>query len=83
MPSRLFERESLLARLGAAHAAGGRLVLLGGDAGAGKTALVRQFLAATDARAFLGELRAGQITGDRVERSRCRVFAGRRWSRAV
>ena len=54
MPNRLFERESLLARLGAAHAAGGRLVLVGGDAGAGKTALVRRFLAGIDVRTFVG-----------------------------
>jgi DNA-binding CsgD family transcriptional regulator/tetratricopeptide (TPR) repeat protein len=54
MPIRLFERESLLARLGAAHAAGGRLVLLGGDAGAGKTALVRRFLAGIEVHTFVG-----------------------------
>jgi DNA-binding CsgD family transcriptional regulator/tetratricopeptide (TPR) repeat protein len=45
------ERDPLLARL---HAAAGRLVLLGGDAGAGKTTLVRRFLAGTDARARVG-----------------------------
>lgn len=42
MPVRLLEREPLLERLVAAHAAGGRLVLLGVDAGAGKTTLVRR-----------------------------------------
>jgi DNA-binding CsgD family transcriptional regulator/tetratricopeptide (TPR) repeat protein len=47
----LLEREPLLARL---HAASGRLVLVGGDAGAGKTALVRRFLADSNARALVG-----------------------------
>jgi DNA-binding CsgD family transcriptional regulator/tetratricopeptide (TPR) repeat protein len=54
MPTRLLERETLLEHLAAAHAAGGRLILLGGDAGAGKTALVRRFLADTEARALVG-----------------------------
>src|SRR5689334_20438620 len=54
MPTRLLECETLLERLAAAHAAGGRLVLLGGDAGAGKTTLVRRFLAGAEARALVG-----------------------------
>ena len=39
----LLEREDLLARLDAARAEGGRLVFVGGEAGVGKTALVRAF----------------------------------------
>src|SRR5262245_47814738 len=39
----LLEREALLAALVAALAAGGRLVFVGGEAGAGKTSLVRAF----------------------------------------
>jgi DNA-binding CsgD family transcriptional regulator/tetratricopeptide (TPR) repeat protein len=50
----LLEREPLLARLAEAYEAGGRLVLVGGEAGAGKTSLVRRFLADTGARALVG-----------------------------
>ena len=39
----LLEREQLLAELGALRADGGRLVFVGGEAGVGKTALVRAF----------------------------------------
>jgi DNA-binding CsgD family transcriptional regulator len=39
----LLERDELLSRLDAARAAGGRLVFVGGEAGVGKTALVRAF----------------------------------------
>ncbi|MGZ8782948.1 MAG: ATP-binding protein [Gaiellaceae bacterium] len=39
----LLEREELLARLGQLAAEGGRLVFVGGEAGVGKTALVRAF----------------------------------------
>jgi DNA-binding CsgD family transcriptional regulator len=39
----LLEREELLAQLEAARAEGGRLVFVGGEAGVGKTALVRAF----------------------------------------
>ena len=39
----LLEREDLLADLAAARAEGGRLVFVGGEAGVGKTALVRAF----------------------------------------
>jgi len=41
----LLEREELLERLAALHAQGGRLVFVGGEAGVGKTALVRTFVA--------------------------------------
>ena len=41
----LLERDELLDALGAALAAGGRMVLVGGEAGAGKTSLVRTFAA--------------------------------------
>ena len=40
----LLEREELLAHLAAARSDGGRLLFLGGEAGVGKTALVRTFL---------------------------------------
>ena len=41
----LLERDGLLARLAAARHEGGRLVFVGGEAGAGKTSLVRAFAA--------------------------------------
>ena len=41
----LLERDELLDALGAALAAGGRMLLVGGEAGAGKTSLVRTFAA--------------------------------------
>ena len=41
----LLEREDLLAQLAAARAEGGRLVFVGGEAGVGKTVLVREFTA--------------------------------------
>jgi DNA-binding CsgD family transcriptional regulator/tetratricopeptide (TPR) repeat protein len=44
----LLERDELLARLEAARAAGGRLVLVGGEAGVGKTSLVRAFAAGVE-----------------------------------
>lgn len=50
----LLEREDLLARLEDARRAGGRLVFVGGEAGAGKTALVRRFAAASASRVLLG-----------------------------
>jgi DNA-binding CsgD family transcriptional regulator len=50
----LLEREGLLASLGAARAEGGRLVFVGGEAGVGKTALVRAFAAATRAPLLQG-----------------------------
>jgi ATP/maltotriose-dependent transcriptional regulator MalT len=40
----LLEREELLAQLAAARAANGRLVFVGGEAGVGKTSLVRRFV---------------------------------------
>ena len=40
----LLEREELLAQLGAARAEAGRLVFVGGEAGVGKTSLVRRFV---------------------------------------
>ena len=42
----LLERDDLLARLDALRADGGRLVFVGGEAGAGKTSLVRAFAGA-------------------------------------
>lgn len=48
----LLERDALLAQLEAARAEGGRLVFVGGEAGVGKTALVRVF--ATGKPALLG-----------------------------
>ena len=39
----LLERDDLLAQLEAHRAEGGRLVFVGGEAGVGKTALVRTF----------------------------------------
>ena len=39
----LLEREQLLAELEALRSDGGRLVFVGGEAGVGKTALVRAF----------------------------------------
>ncbi len=42
--SELLEREELLAQLAAARAEGGRLVFVGGEAGVGKTSLVRRFV---------------------------------------
>jgi DNA-binding CsgD family transcriptional regulator len=50
----LLEREDLLARLEEARAAGGRLVFVAGEAGAGKTALVRAFADAAAGRVLLG-----------------------------
>src|SRR3954471_478144 len=48
----LLEREELLAQLAAAPA--GRLVFLGGEAGVGKTSLVRAFAARSDRRVLQG-----------------------------
>jgi DNA-binding CsgD family transcriptional regulator len=45
----LLEREELLERLDAARAEGGRLVFVGGEAGVGKTSLVRAFGARVNA----------------------------------
>ena len=45
----LLERDDLLARLDEARSGGGRLVFAGGEAGVGKTSLVRAF-AGNDAR---------------------------------
>ena len=50
----LLERDDLLAALGAALAEGGRLVFVGGEAGAGKTALVRTFATRADAPVLHG-----------------------------
>ena len=49
----LLERDEPIARLHAARSAGGRLVLVGGEAGVGKTSLVRAF-AATEGRVLFG-----------------------------
>ncbi len=46
--SALLEREDLLARLDTLRADGGRLVFVGGEAGVGKTSLVRAFAASAD-----------------------------------
>ena len=50
----LLEREELLALLEHARSEGGRLVFVGGEAGVGKTSLVRAFGARTDARILAG-----------------------------
>jgi len=50
----LLEREELLAQLELARAAGGRLLFVGGEAGVGKTALVRAFAAGVEGRVLLG-----------------------------
>jgi DNA-binding CsgD family transcriptional regulator/tetratricopeptide (TPR) repeat protein len=50
----LLEREGQIAELRDALAAGGRLVLVGGEAGAGKTALVRAFCRAVDVPVLAG-----------------------------
>ena len=52
--TRLLEREELLARLAGARAEQGRLVFVAGEAGAGKTSLVRAFTSATAARVLGG-----------------------------
>ena len=51
---RLVERDAQLAALERARAAGGRLVLVGGEAGAGKTALLRAFAGAAGGRILAG-----------------------------
>jgi DNA-binding CsgD family transcriptional regulator/tetratricopeptide (TPR) repeat protein len=51
---RLIERDALLERLANAQREGGRLVLLGGEAGVGKTALVRAFTSGLESRVLLG-----------------------------
>ena len=48
------EREALLERLTDAHSEGGRLLFVGGEAGAGKTTLVRAFIAEVEGRVLLG-----------------------------
>ena len=50
----LVEREALLARLVNARREGGRLVLVGGEAGVGKTTLVRAFTAGVERRVLFG-----------------------------
>jgi len=50
----LLERDESLASLAASHAAGGRLVFVGGEAGVGKTALVRAFAARARGRTLYG-----------------------------
>jgi taurine--2-oxoglutarate transaminase len=50
----LLEREELLALLEHARSEGGRLVFLGGEAGVGKTSLVRAFCARTEGRILTG-----------------------------
>jgi DNA-binding CsgD family transcriptional regulator len=50
----LLEREELLQELEAQRATGGRLVFVGGEAGVGKTSLVRAFAAAVNGGALLG-----------------------------
>ena len=50
----LLEREGLLAQLDGTRSAGGRLVFVGGEAGVGKTSLVRAFAAALAGRVLLG-----------------------------
>jgi DNA-binding CsgD family transcriptional regulator len=50
----LLEREELMAQLDRARADGGRLLFVGGEAGVGKTALVRAFASVVGGRALLG-----------------------------
>ncbi|MDH3498567.1 MAG: hypothetical protein OEM97_00455 [Acidimicrobiia bacterium] len=51
----LLERSDTLDALGGGlQAAGGRVVLLGGDAGLGKTALIRRFVSASTPRVLVG-----------------------------
>lgn len=50
----MLERDELLADLAAAADEGGRLVLVGGEAGVGKTSLVRAFAAQSRARVLFG-----------------------------
>ena len=50
----LLEREELLTQLAEARAAGGRLVFVGGEAGVGKTALVREFASRSGERVLFG-----------------------------
>lgn len=52
--SQLLEREDLLAELAAAASEGGRLVFVGGEAGVGKTALVRAFGASAEGTVLQG-----------------------------
>jgi predicted ATPase len=54
MAPALVEREALVARLVDARREGGRLVLVGGEAGVGKTTLVRAFTAGVDRRVLFG-----------------------------
>jgi DNA-binding CsgD family transcriptional regulator/tetratricopeptide (TPR) repeat protein len=51
---RLVEREALLARLADAQREGGQLLLVGGEAGVGKTALVREFTSGLGVPVWLG-----------------------------
>jgi predicted ATPase len=53
MPA-LTQRETLVERLAAAQRAGGRLVLIGGEAGAGKTVLVDAFINTLQRRVLVG-----------------------------
>src|SRR5688500_2633716 len=52
--SDLLERDELLAALAVALEDGGRMVFVGGEAGAGKTSLVRALAASTDAPVLQG-----------------------------
>jgi DNA-binding CsgD family transcriptional regulator len=52
--SDLLERDDLLARLGSLRADGGRLVFVGGEAGVGKTSLVRAFATGASAPVLWG-----------------------------
>jgi predicted ATPase len=54
MPQSLIEREALLARLGHARREGGRLLFVGGEAGVGKTALVRALTSEVEGRVLMG-----------------------------
>ncbi len=53
-PPALVERQALLDRLAAARDTGGRLIFVGGEAGIGKTALVRSFVAQSAGRTLAG-----------------------------
>ncbi len=51
---RLIEREALLTQLAEAWRQGGQILLVGGEAGVGKTTLVRAFAARVEGRVLLG-----------------------------
>ena len=69
--SPLLEREGQLASLASAAAEGGRLVFVGGEAGVGKTALVRAFEAQIDGRVLRGSGRKARPAAPTPPRRSC------------